>query len=784
MQAAANPFSSALRCDAKMLLFCQSAGALLRMHLHHLNISGQDIMKKAAAQKGAIFFLAAALFAARLPAAQTAAHPVSTLKPGEYRDVFTVADAGAPQLEMHGIDSVRSIHFVLPLTHVVRAAKMHLDYSFSPALLPQFSRLKLMLNGTLFATVQPTPGANGGADSRDAEAEFTIPAELLVHRNTLSIEFSGRSVPACENPANPALWARVHRDSYLQIDGALLPMADDLRQLPAPVLDPAAMRPASVPIVFFTQPSRKAIQAAGIVASYFGMAAEDRPVRFPVKMGVIPSGNAIVIAESASNLPAELNLPAVNGPTLAMRTNPGDPYGKIVIVAGRDADQVVQAAQALATHSNALAGPQATIANPSLPPKRQADDAPRWARTDRRIALGDYASADRLQGDGSEPLLARFRIPPDLFYAPGAHAPLHIGYRYDPALVGPMSSMQVRVNDTLLGSRALAPAQQSSGEKELDLQLPVKEMRPFENTLSFDFALQPALKEVCGDATPLEAKGSILPASFLDLRGGSHYAPMPNLEIFSNAGFPFTRFADLSETTVVLPAEASAQEIETFVTLMGHFGRQTGYPALRVTVAGPEAMRTGAQTDLLVIGAADDQPGFEKLAAALPVTLRGGRLQVRDTQDFRASLRRALWEVGGGSDPIESGAFKLEGAPVAVVEEAESPFAPGGRSVVAIQFADASSFEPFLSRLLDAQQPPGIAGSVAVLHDGRFTSLRLTMGSYHVSDLPWQMRLQWKLVEVPWFIWTALAIFALLLAIWVRQWLVNRARARASMLEY
>ena len=73
---------------------------------------------------------------------------------------------------------------------------------------------------------------------------------------------------------------------------------------------------------------------------------------------------------------------------------------------------------------------------------------------------------------------------------------------------------------------------------------------------------------------------------------------MPNLEIFANAGFPFTRFADLSETTVVLPATPTEQEIEAFVTLMGHFGRQTGFPALRVTVAGSDAMQSGAQDRL------------------------------------------------------------------------------------------------------------------------------------------------------------------------------------------
>ena len=92
-------------------------------------------------------------------------------------------------------------------------------YAFSPSLIPQLSHLKLIMNGTLFATIQPTPGQNGGSDSRDAEAEFTIPPELLVHNNTLTIEFIGHYTMVCEDPANTTLWARVSPNTYIDIRG-------------------------------------------------------------------------------------------------------------------------------------------------------------------------------------------------------------------------------------------------------------------------------------------------------------------------------------------------------------------------------------------------------------------------------------------------------------------------------------------------------------------------------------------------------------------------------------
>jgi cellulose synthase (UDP-forming) len=48
---------------------------------------------------------------------------------------------------------------------VVRTAKIHIYYAFSPSLLPQLSHIKLIMNGTLFATIQPTPGQSGGSSA-------------------------------------------------------------------------------------------------------------------------------------------------------------------------------------------------------------------------------------------------------------------------------------------------------------------------------------------------------------------------------------------------------------------------------------------------------------------------------------------------------------------------------------------------------------------------------------------------------------------------------------------
>ena len=643
-----------------------------------------------------------------------------------------------------------------------------------------------MMNGTLFATVQPTPGQMGGSDSHDAEADFTIPPDLLVHNNTLTIEFIGHYTMVCEDPANTTLWARVHRNTYLDIHGDLLPLADDVKQLPMPFLDPAVIQPLSIPVVFASAPSFKAIQAAGVVTSYFGMISENRPVRFPVHIGPIPQGNAIVISDSPGNLPPGLNLPDsqfahgghAHQPQRSLQQNSGH-------CRRRRRTRCCWRPRpwpCIATCSPERRPPSTASGCPtsSSPMERRAGRAPI-----RPLPCGITPPPTSCRAMASAPLNVYFRIPPDIYLLRADPTQsLRLVYRYNSIPIGPISSMQMRINNAFLGSVPLIPGQEASKKMQVDVPVPVVNLRPFSNSLSFDFTFQLLKKGGCQDTTPINMQAAILRDTYLDLRGYPHYAPLPNLETFANAGFPFTRLADLSETTVVLPPTPTEAEIETFVTLMGHFSRQTGFPALRVTVAGPEAAQQGARSDFLIIGTGDDQPVFEKLANHLSVALHSGQVQVHDTQGFFVPLLHHAWWKLESNEHTESGDLTAGGSPDVVIEGIKSPYDKlGDRSIVAIHLKDASVFTPFMDTFMQVQQSSDISGSVSVLHGNTFQSFRIGAEVYHVGVLPWWTRITLWFAEVPWLVAVVVIILAFLLAIWTRQWLRNKARSRLKMVE-
>jgi cellulose synthase (UDP-forming) len=77
-----------------------------------------------------------------------------------------------------------------------------------------------------------------------------------------------------------------------------------------PFLDPAVIQPLSIPIVFASAPQLQSHSGRGRGLQLLRLISENRPVRFPVHIGQIPQGNAIVIPMAPAICPPGLNLPA------------------------------------------------------------------------------------------------------------------------------------------------------------------------------------------------------------------------------------------------------------------------------------------------------------------------------------------------------------------------------------------------------------------------------------------------------------------------------------------
>src|SRR5262249_13773178 len=271
---------------------------------------------------------------------------------------------------------------------------------------------------------------------------------------------------------------------------------------------------------------------------------------------------------------------------LAIRDNPHDPYGKLLILAGESTNDLLIAARALVTRNNYAAHADAVFVSEVAIPARRQYDAPRWLQTDRPAAIGTYTTIQHLELRGSGSINIYFRLPPDLFLPARESVPLLLKYTYAGVGEGSKAALHIRLNDKHIDSIALAPAASRVEHSEV-VRVPTGRLQRYINTLTvdFDFARQP-------HQSSARQYGAIGGDSSLDLGGLPHSVVLPRLELFADAGYPYSAWPDLGRTAVILPPSPSPADYEALLSMAGFFGAQTGYPTTGLAVIEPGQIST------------------------------------------------------------------------------------------------------------------------------------------------------------------------------------------------
>ncbi|MBV8628380.1 MAG: cellulose biosynthesis cyclic di-GMP-binding regulatory protein BcsB, partial [Paraburkholderia sp.] len=374
----------------------------------------------------------------------TTANP-GTLVPGGRRQTLTFADLGAlDPLQLRGTEGQNGVPFSVRNDEVVTSAMLHLVYSYSPALLPELSQLKVLVNGEVAATL-PLPQAQAGVT---VARDVSLDPRFITEFNHLNVQLIGHYTRRCEDPTNSALWATVSNASSLDLTYASLPTKPDLAALPQPFFDRRDVRRLELPFVFAGKPDMQTLAAAGAVASWFGSLAGYRGAIFPAQVGSVPlSGDAVVFALAGSHLDG-VPLPDVPGPTIAVAPRTEPARGQLLLVLGRNGEELRAAANALALGQNTLSGTSATVSQLTTLKPRVPYDAPNWLPSNRPVRFGELTEERALSVAGYDagPIALNLHLPPDLFMWNSQGAPLDLRYRYTVRPHPDRSSLNISVN--------------------------------------------------------------------------------------------------------------------------------------------------------------------------------------------------------------------------------------------------------------------------------------------------------------------------------------------------
>ncbi|MFC5705856.1 cellulose biosynthesis cyclic di-GMP-binding regulatory protein BcsB [Aeromonas eucrenophila] len=640
--------------------------------------------------------------------------------------------------------------FTVRRDEVVTKASLDLDFTPSPSLLPLISQIKVYLNDELMGVTALTKEQMGERN----HVRIDLDPRYAKDFNRLKVSFVGHYQNVCENPSSDTLWLNVNRDSKLSLQLQTLPVRNELSFFPMPFLDVRDNKKLTLPMVFSGEVPLEQQQAAAVLASWFGAKAQWRGQQFPVLIDQLPERNAVVFATNEQRPAFLADYPKVKGPTIDMVSSPDNPYVKLLLILGRDQQDLLMAAKGLAQGDVLLRGQSVRVDEVKPLSPRQPYDAPNWVRLDRKMRfdeLTDYQGQLQATGRRLWPLSMTLRLPPDLYLLGANGIKADLKYHHTAPIMRDGSRLDVAVNGQFMKSFPLEPGEFKSeqlltlplwfagDDQARALRMPGLKTTQV-NNLSFSFEY--AQESMGGNANgrcdlvlPPAHQVRIDDSSTIDFTGYRHFIEVPDLKAFANAGFPFSRMADLADTQVVMPAKPHPAQLTTLLNAVGAIGAETGYPALSLRIVNDWEQARGEDLDTLLIGSLpkefqqDAEP--DALLASTSSWVNQPHREYRDDLLSTLADREPQARVGMSGNQA-----------IAAILGLQSP-THDQRSLVAL-LADGPAGVTLLNDTLQNASLRGqVAGSVAIIRESGVKSLAVGE-RYEVGYLPWWERV-WQL---------------------------------------
>ncbi len=694
---------------------------------------------------------------------------------------WSFSDLGRHEpLPLTGAHPAADIAFGIRLDQVVQRARLHLIYSYSPALIAALSHLKISLNNEVVATA-PLPTVNrAGEISQDID----LNPELFTDYNHLTLEFIGHYTTECEDQNHSSLWMSISNRSDLELETTALPLVNDLSLLPSPFFDNRDNHPLHLSFVFAGHPDSNTLQAAGVIASWFGALADYRDISFQAAVDHIPEGHSILLLKNGSHING-LNLPPAERPTLQLIASPATPANKLLVISGKNSADLLTAARALVLGRAVLAGRLAEVTASQLNPPRQPYDAPNWVPTNRPVRIGELVrSTEDLQRNGEDrrPININVRLPADLFTWRSQGVALNLKYRYTAPASEDNSLINLSINHQFLKTIRLHPNENTDDSSHLLLKLldsqsvlahdalTIPAFRVgANNQIQISYEPEAIKKNSCNSALLNNQQAAIDPDSTIDFSPFPHYIAMPNLSVFVNTGFPFTQYADLARTTLVLPDTPDIDTIGAALTLLGRLGASTGYPGTRLTVRQSSELKLAhpslkEHNDLLILGTAGNLPLLRRWQQDLPAVIGAAQRTFKGSYSIDSE---PIWQRQGvlGDPTTATTAINsfLAGGQTEALFGFQSPLAPG-RSVVVLTASASGGLRDLVATLSDNNKISRIHGDLALIHGPQIESFQIGQ-LYHLGHLPLLVHLWLMFADHPLLLALAACVTGLLFAL-------------------
>ncbi len=517
----------------------------------------------------------------------------------EYSLLFDRSLSVGPSLRLRGIQARSELGFTIPNNWDVSGARAIIRFQHSPALIPEKSNLVLEVNER---TVASFPLDRIGGQLANVVAE--IPPEILRDNNTFRLIAQQVNDPICQDPDDPSLWTEIMPDSSIVFTYQPQPIVLDFSRYPYPFLDNLGLETNRVAYLLPETITSAWLTQAATFHAKVGRIVSFRPLETRVisSLEEVERGESVAIIGSPSQFPqlSELDSPLeingnrindANGNALPpdvgylLLSTVNDERNLVLAISGNDVEGVNKSVAYLAQQTTAADGTSistigtgqalivATMTQPAAP---GIFDWPGYLPNRSSFSLSDLRFLNRqpitdttIRGGGE--ISFDFRTLPNVQLLNGSRMNLH--YSHGPQLNPRTSAVEVLLDDVVIAGERISTID-SRSNINTEITIPPLQVRP--NTqMTIAFRLNARERQACRSSTFAEQLWGTLHATTNFNLAREQVVELPNLELMTFGGFPFSAPQDLSNTAIVMPDSPSANDIMTMLMFAERMGRIT-----------------------------------------------------------------------------------------------------------------------------------------------------------------------------------------------------------------
>lgn len=577
---------------------------------------------------------------------------------------FTLAKLGLGDQTAVGGAPVLSFYFPGPGDHLLApsGSTLRLVFSHSPLLLERHSTMTVQFNDSDLTAIWLGPG-NAGRTVLDVPLP---PDRIMPGINVVRLKFYMKLRDWCEDPKNPALFTRIHKESgvrYQYAAGFPLKGPTDLvlARFPYPFARDGYARGGGTVFVLPDTPSQAELSAAATVAATMGRFAPASTLRLSaVAADRFVSeehgrGNDLVLIGSPRRNPVTAllyqlrDMPPIEpgAGSLRLASSFADPQRVVLVITGDSDEALRSGAYALADERirATFGGDAALVRDVGLLPAAGAAHR----SGDVTLTFGDLGQ-ESYTATGQTPGSLRLTFLAPALAADGA-ARLRLWLAHSSLMDEKRSHLRVGVNGTAVASVALT--ERNRERSAVDLHLPSRVLRVGLNTLTIDFYLHLPAEDSRGDRCSEDTSDRAWVTLFTDssISLGPGLLGTPDVATYP---YPFVLPGGMAGTMLVTGTDP--ESLRAALLVAAGLGRANRTPSSALAMSAPDQLTDEQRAGLmlLAVGRPSLNPFIRTLGEALP-------LRFHDDSNRLVQDRGSVLAAVGGASSL--GVFEVIPSP-------------------------------------------------------------------------------------------------------------------------